>query len=31
MDYDNDKFIHAPTYTHNEVMRILELNGIVER
>jgi hypothetical protein len=20
MDYDNDKYIHAPTYTYNEVM-----------
>ena len=31
MNYDNDKFIHAPTYTHNEVMRIPELAGIFER
>jgi hypothetical protein len=30
MDYESDKFIHAPTYTYNKVMRLLELVGIVE-
>lgn len=30
MDYDNDKFIHAPTFTHNEVMQLLELARNVE-
>jgi hypothetical protein len=30
MNYDSDKFIHAPTYSYNEVMRILELAGVVE-
>jgi hypothetical protein len=30
VDYESDKFIHAPTYTYNEVMRLLELVGIVE-
>jgi hypothetical protein len=30
VDSDSDKFIHAPTYTYNEVMRLLELAGIVE-
>jgi hypothetical protein len=30
VDYESDKFIHAPTYTYNEVMRLLELAGIVE-
>ena len=30
VDYDNNKFIHAPMYTHNEVMRLLTLIGIVE-
>ena len=27
---ENDMFIHAPTYTYNEVMRLLELVGVVE-
>ena len=30
VDYESDKFIHAPTYTYNEVMRLLELAGVVE-
>ena len=30
VDYESDKFIHAPTYTYNEVMRLLEFVGIVE-
>ena len=30
VDYDNDKFIHAPTYTYNKVMRLLELANVVE-
>ena len=30
VDYESDKFIHAPTYTYNEVMRLLELAGIIE-
>ena len=30
VDYGNDKFIHAPTYSYNEVMRLLELVGVVE-
>lgn len=29
MDYESDKFIHAPTYTHNEVMRLPELASFV--
>ena len=29
VDYGNDKFIHAPTYSYNEVMRLLELVGVV--
>ena len=28
MDYDNDKFIHAPTFTYYEVMQLLI--GVVE-
>jgi hypothetical protein len=28
--YENDKFIHAPTYMYNEVMRLLKLVGVVE-
>jgi hypothetical protein len=24
------KFIHAPTYTYNKVMRLLDLDGVVE-
>ena len=30
MDYESDKFIHAPTYTYNEVMHLLELVGVVK-
>ena len=30
VDYESDKFIHAPTYTYNEVMCLLELAGVVE-
>ena len=30
VEYESDKFIHAPTYTYNEVMRLLELVGVVE-
>ena len=30
VDYESDKFIHAPTYTYNEVMRLLELVGVVK-
>ena len=29
-DYESDNFIHAPMYIYNEVMRLLELAGIVE-
>ena len=25
VNYDNDKFIHGPTYTYNEVLWLLEL------
>jgi hypothetical protein len=31
LNYDSDKFIHAPTYSYNEVMRLLEFVGVVER
>ena len=31
VNYDCDKFIHAPTYSYDEVMRLLELAGVVER
>ena len=30
VDYESDKCIHAPTYTYNEVKRLLELAGVVE-
>jgi hypothetical protein len=30
VDYEIDKFIHAPTYTFNEVMQRLKLTSIVE-
>ena len=30
MDYDSEKFIHPPMYPYNEVMRLLELAGVVE-
>jgi hypothetical protein len=29
VDYDSDKFIHASTYSYNEVIRLLELAGVV--
>jgi hypothetical protein len=29
-NYDNNKFIHALTYTYNEVMRLLKLINVVE-
>lgn len=28
--YINNKFIHTLTFTYNEVMRLLELAGVVE-
>jgi hypothetical protein len=30
VDYVNDTFIYTPTYTYNEVMRLLELASVVE-
>ena len=30
VDDGSDKFIHVPTYSYNEVMRLLELAGVVE-
>jgi hypothetical protein len=30
VNYDNDKFIHAPTYTYNEAMQLLEPISVVE-
>jgi hypothetical protein len=30
VNYDSDKFIHAPKYSYNEIMRLLELAGVVE-
>jgi hypothetical protein len=30
VNYDSDKFIHAPMYSYNEVMQLLELAGVVE-
>lgn len=30
VDYNNKKFIHAPTYIYNEVTHLLELVGVVE-
>jgi hypothetical protein len=27
---NNNKLIHTPTYTYNEVMHLLELVGVVE-
>ena len=30
MDIDTHMFIHAPTYSYNEVMEVLELAGIVD-
>ena len=28
VDYATDKFIHAPTFSYNEVMRLFELTGV---
>ena len=30
VEYNNDKFVHAPTYVYREVVRVLELVGVVE-
>ena len=30
VNYVNDKFIHAPTYTYNKVIRLIKLVGVVE-
>ena len=30
VDHGSDKFIHAPTYSYNKVMQLLELVGVVE-
>ena len=30
VDYDSDKFIHAPMFTFNKVMRLLELGSVVD-
>ena len=30
VNYNNDKFMHTPTYTYNEVMQLLEHVGVVE-
>ena len=30
VDYDSDKFIHAPTYSYNKVIQLLELARVVE-
>ena len=29
--FENDKVMHTPTYTHNEVMQLLELASVVEQ
>jgi hypothetical protein len=29
-DYATDKFIYAPTFSYNEVMRLLKLAGVAE-
>ena len=29
VDYDSEKFIHAPTFTNNKAMRLLELDIVV--
>jgi hypothetical protein len=31
VDYTTDKFIHAPTFSYNEVMRLLELAGVAKK
>ena len=30
VDNNNDKFIHAPMYTFNEIMQLLELPNVVK-
>lgn len=30
VEYDNNKFNNAPTYTYNRVMQLLEMAGVVE-
>ena len=30
VNYDNGNFVHAPTYTYNKVMQLLEFVGFVE-
>ena len=30
MDYKSDNFIHAPTYTYNKFMQLLELVVVVQ-
>ena len=30
LDFQKDKFMHAPTYSYNEVMRMMELAGVVD-
>jgi hypothetical protein len=30
VNYNNDKFIHTPTYTYTEIMQLLELVGVAE-
>jgi hypothetical protein len=31
VDYATNNFIHAPTFSYNEVMHLLELAGVVEQ
>ena len=30
MDYDINRFVHAPMFTYNEVMQLFELTGVIE-
>ena len=30
VDYSNNKFIHTPTYSYNEVMGLIELASVIE-
>jgi hypothetical protein len=30
MDYNNDKFVHAPIYVYNEVIQLLEFVNVLE-
>ena len=30
VNYDNDKLVHTPIYTYNEVMQLLEVVSFVE-